>query len=103
MAAQQVVVIDNSLIRQITELQREFASLREEAVILREVVGSLTLTAKEAQKYLLDRYNLSVTTATIHNWGQQGKITAVGSGRQVRYSTLNLIAVARKKGVQHAK
>lgn len=88
-------------------LQREVETLKQRGEIFYEVAGSLSLTAAEAQKYLLDRLNISVTTATIHNWGKDGKITSVGSGRKIRYTTLSLVTAAKerknKKDALHGK
>lgn len=66
-----------------------------------QTVSSITMSAAEAEQYLLEVMGVQITRERIRSMRNRGEISSIGTGRQVKYPVIELLSIAhqlKKKG-----
>lgn len=66
-----------------------------------QTVSSITMSAAEAQTYLLEVTGVQITRERIRSMRNRGEISSIGTGRQTKYPVIELLSIAhqlKKKG-----
>lgn len=88
----------------VSEMQRlsKIIEERDSTIeIVWQTVSSITMSAAQAEGYLLEVVGVRITRERIRNMRKRGEISVYGEGRNAKYPVIELISIAhqlKKKG-----